>query len=96
MEEIETEIKNVLRYILVGAHSKEVIEKEEISSPKYWWDYGHFYNKTQIRNKRRLLTVGGEAITGQKTIKKDATQYSKTDNINCFNSNFYTFTFLYL
>merc|ERR1712090_72973 len=72
LEEIEIDRKNVPKYISVGAHSEQVIEKEQISAPTYWWDYVNFHNNTQLRDKRSLVSVGGAAITVGKAIAKGA------------------------
>ena len=58
------------KYIPVGAHSEEVIEKEKISAPTYWWDYVNFHNNTQLRDKRSLVSVGGAAVPARKAIAK--------------------------
>ena len=86
LEEITIERKIVPKYIPVGANTEEeeisaptnwwddvnVTEKEEISGPRHFWDYVNFYNNTQLRHKRSLVSVGGAAVTAGKAIAKGA------------------------
>ena len=60
------------KYIPIEAHSGQVIQKEQKFASACWWDYVNFHNKTQLRDKRSLLSVGGTANTARKTIAKVA------------------------